>query len=259
MDKQKQMKVILWLLIFTFIGVVVFGYGKLSALNVEAARNDSAVATLEREIEGLKKPEETEPEITLGEEEQAVITHSASELGMKVAEYQNVYWNLNASENREAFDVNVAALDACFMETDKTARVPWYSGSLPGVWSFVTNGSFTGDTLGVLWVCKNPDTQDLVAYATATYDSTANAFFDVSYNMSYLGSASVESSGDPGESQTPGIDTGAVNDMVNAIKDSDVETAPEELSEEDFEEGRAGQSALRDLMRQEMEDAENEN
>lgn len=232
-------------LIVSLMGTMFVGNGKLSALQQKEQKNEAVITELSSKLEDLKSKAELPPPVTLSDEEQTAVTQSASELGTKVAEYQNKYAGLSASRDRETFSANVGALDACFTEESKAARVPWYSGKRPGVWEFVTDGAFKGDTKEVLWLCRDKDDGSLLAYATGVYESKTKLFGEVSYEMSVLGNASVESSGTGPASSD--IDTKQVQDMADSIKEAG-DDSERELSEGETVDVKEGQELLREKL-----------
>lgn len=256
MDKQKMWAVFCGVFAIIFVGILFIGNGKLGDLRIEEAKNRSEISEINSELAQLKEELDYVPQVKLDETEQEEISHSAAELGDLVAQYQNTYATLNAVENRDAFQANVDALDACFTEGSKAARVPWYSGGRPGNWTFITDGKFKGVNKEVLWLCQSPEDGSLLAYATALYDSEANRFGDVNFQMSLLGSHSVESSGEAPEE--PIIDQEQINQMTEQIQQ--VETPQErELTAEEIEDVKSAQQQLKELMTKEQEDDANEN
>lgn len=229
----------------SLVGMMFVGNGKLSSLQQKEQKNEAVITELSSKLEDLKAKAELPPPVTLDEGEQAAVTQSAAELGAKVAEYQNKYAGLSASKDRETFSANVEALDACFTEESKAARVPWYSGKRPGVWEFVTDGTFKGDTKEVLWLCRDKDDGSLLAYATGVYESKTKLFGEVSYEMSVLGNASVESSGTGPASSD--IDTKQVQDMADSIKEAG-DDSERELSEGETVDVKEGQELLREKL-----------
>lgn len=252
MDKQKLWAVLCGALAIAFVGVVFVGNGKLGDLKITQTKNQAKIAEMESDIAELKERLEYVPQVKLDAEEQEQVNHSAAELGNAVAGYQNAYAALSASGDRDAFQANVDALDICFTDASKSARVPWYSGSRPGTWTFVTDGQFKGANKEVLWLCQSPDDGALLAYATALYDSSANLFGEVSFQMSMLGNSTTEASGEAPEA---GIDEEQVGQLTEQIQK--VETPQErELTEEETTQVKDAQQQLKDLMTKQAEGGE---
>lgn len=243
MEKRKLWAVLCGLLAAAFVGVLFVGNGKLGSLQGKSDEYQAKIAELTGKLNEAKEKADYVPPVTLSEKEQAEVTGSAKELGDKVAELQNAYAGLDPAG--DGFTKNVEALDACFAEGSKNARVPWYSGSIKGVWTFITDGTFKGEDKQVLWLCQNPDSGDLVAYATAVFYRESGLFDDVSYEMSLLGNGSVGSSGD--QSLTGAIDTDAVQDMADAIKGADVPDE-RELTNDENADVKESQQKLREQM-----------
>ncbi len=229
----------------SLVGTMFVGNGKLSSLQQKEQKNEAVITELSSKLEDLKAKAELPPPVTLDEGEQAAVTQSAAELGAKVAEYQNKYAGLSASKDRETFSANVEALDACLTKESKAARVPWYSGKRPGVWEFVTDGTFKGDTKEVLWLCRDKNDGSLLAYATGVYESKTKLFGEVSYEMSVLGNASVDSSGTGPASSD--IDTKQVQDLADTIKETGGDEE-RQLTDGEAVDVKQGQEILREKL-----------
>ena len=258
MEKQKLWAVLCGVLAVSIVGVLFIGNAKVSDLRITHSKNQSEISQLEADLAEMKEKLDYVPQVKLDDEEQEQVSHSAAELGDAVAGYQNAYAALSASGDRDAFQANVDALDICFTDTSKSARVPWYSGGRPGTWEFVTDGQFKGVNKEVLWLCKSPEDGALLAYATGVYDSEANLFMDVNFQMSILGNSEIEPTG----SGSDPIDQNAVNGLAEEL--SKVETPTErELTEEETTEVKDAQQQLKDLMTKQQNEAngggENEN
>lgn len=229
MDKAKRWAVLCGVLSVAFIGIIFIGNGRLSDLQIEATKNRSEISELTAELAKLKEQSDYVPSAKLNDEEKEAVSHSAAELGNAIAGYQNAYFSLNASENRDAFQANVDALDICFTDGSKSARVPWYSGKTPGTWTFVTDGEFKGVNKEVLWLCRSTEDGSLLAYATGLYDSELNLVGDVEFQTSILGSQSADATG---VTPTPEIDMEQVNQMTEQIANTDVPQERQQTDEE---------------------------
>lgn len=251
MEKQKLWAVLCGVLAVSIVGVLFIGNAKVSDLRITHSKNQSEISQLEADLAEMKEKLDYVPQVKLDEEEQEQVSHSAAELGDAVAGYQNAYAALSASGDRDAFQANVDALDICFTDTSKAARVPWYSGKRPGNWEFVTDGQFKGVNKEVLWLCKSSEDGSLLAYATGVYDSESNLFMDVNFQMSVLGNSEMEPTGEASEL----IDQNAVNGLAEEL--SKVETPTErELTEEETTEVKDAQQQLKDLMTKQQNEAE---
>lgn len=232
--------------------VVLFtGNSQIASLQAKEQSNAATITRLKGKIEEARQKAAYEPPRELDDEEKDTATYSAKTLGDAVAGYQNAYKDLSAATNREAFDANVKALTACFGESDTSACVPWYSGEKEGVWAFVTDGEFTSTQLGVLWLCRTPDTQELVAYAKGTYDTESGLFFDISYAMTYLGANSVASSGDA----PPPVDVGVIDDIAQGISNAEGVPDERELTDEEMGDVWSARQQLKEAMEKEDNNA----
>ena len=240
MEKQKLWAGACGVLAVLLAGFLFFANGRLSALQDVKAKNQAAISDLKAELED-KKPDEPEAATPLTEEEQDAAMQSAAELGKKVADCQNAYASLSSAKDKDAFQKNVEAMDACLSEDAKGARVPWYSGG--GRWEFVTDGTFKGESRNVLWLCKDAESGELLAYATAAYHVADQVFSDVSYQMSLLGTGRISSSGTPGGAD---VDADKVNDLAGDI--ADIPTNERELTDDENANVKDSQQRLREMM-----------
>ena len=235
MKKNKGLIVLCGVLLLMLIGVTGVLQGRVQDLEAKVNQAKRANLDLETKV-GEKKAALENPPVVLTEEEQTAIVNSAADLGNKVRDIQNRVM---------AGDMNaLGELDACFDASDKNAKTQWYYGQTPGTWTFVTDGTFTGEQRNVLWLCRGGD-GTLLAYATAVYDATSNTFSDTDFQMSLTGAGSVASSNDCEDPAS--VDVGDVNSLAEQMKNvTPVDGG--ELSEEDEMDVRRAQEALRQQM-----------
>ena len=241
-NRDKRWGIACGILGAVLIGVFLAGNGRLQALSRAEEKNQAEIARLTSDIQQAKEsPDYVNPEDILPEKEKEEVSATAKELGEKAAQCQNAYFGMDASS--EGFDANVAAMDACLGEGAKDSRVPWYTGSIPGTWKFVSDGWFKGPDKNVLWLCQNPDDNRLVAYATGVYNKETGLFTEISYTLSLIGSRSVESSGESPDTVTPSD----VNDLAGDIAGAD---GPKErdLTEEEINDVKEAQQRLKEQM-----------
>lgn len=225
MEKETKWGVALLVLVAAFLGVVLASGILPSGLKQQYAANEATISSLRASL-GDTEQKET-PQMTPEEEETALA--SASEAGNKIAEYQNAYMTLDARTDRENFEANRDAIGALLSEGAKNAQVRWYPSELPGTWSFVTDDAFSGDTLGVLWLCRDPESGALRAYATGTYEAEAGTFSNVQYRMTREAAKAVsaETGGQPEKEQD-------VEDLAEKINEVDTSDIPDQAgSQED--------------------------
>lgn len=246
MEKETKWGVALLVLVAAFLGVVLASGILPSGLKQQYAANEATISSLraslgDTEQKEAAEEEDTTPQMTPEEEETALA--SASEAGNKIAEYQNAYMTLDARTDRENFEANRDAIGALLSEGAKTAQVPWYPSELPGTWSFVTDDAFSGDTLGVLWLCRDPESGALRAYATGTYEAEAGTFSNVQYRMTQEAAAAVPAETGGQEEQTEDVqslaeqindvDTGDIPDQAGSQEDLDaINQAREQLKQQ---------------------------
>lgn len=220
MDKQKLWAVFTAVLGISFVFLLFFSNSRLTDLRLLEERNKSAIAQAKAELEELDagasaKKDGGTPADGGEKGEEAVPPEGLLELGNTVSDCQNAYASLDAANGGDAFSANVDALDGCFTDSDKGARVPWYTGSLPGTWSFTPDGDRG------LWLCRDTETNGLLAYASADYDAGAKQFCNVRYEMTIQANGSVKAE----EGSVPEDKVDDINNMADAMKDPD--PAPE--------------------------------
>lgn len=237
MEKETKWGVALLVLVAAFLGVVLASGILPSGLKQQYAANEATISSLRASLGDMEQKET--PQMTPEEEETALA--SASEAGNKIAEYQNAYMTLDARTDRENFEANRDAIGALLSEGAKTAQVRWYPSELPGTWSFVTDDAFSGDTLGVLWLCRDPESGVLRGYATGTYEATSGLFSNVQYRMTQEAAAPQETGGQPEKEQDVEdlaeqineVDTGNIPDQAGSQEDRDaINQAREQLKQQ---------------------------
>lgn len=164
--------------------------------------------------------------VQLPEEQEEVAKANAEEQGTNVAALQNKYRYIDMEADPAGFTGIIESLDACFADSDKNARVEWYSSisGIPGTWEFMSRAPFDGPTAKVLWLCFADTDRMLLAYCTAIYNAETNLFSEVEWKMTGYAAANVKSDGEvPTDIENV---TGIQNDL-SEIADSNG-TAPEE-------------------------------
>lgn len=242
MEKEMKWGIALLVLVAAFLGVVLASGILPSDLKQQYAANEATISSLRASLGDTEQKEaDTTPQMTPEEEETALA--SASEAGNKIAEYQNAYMTLDARTDRENFEANRDAIGALLSEGAKNAQVRWYPSELPGTWSFVTDDAFSGNTLGVLWLCRDPESGALRAYATGTYEAEAGTFSNVQYRMTQEAAAAVPAETGGQEEQTEDVqslaeqinevDTGNIPDQAGSQEDLDaINQAREQLKQQ---------------------------
>lgn len=116
---------------------------------------------------------------------------SAATAGSKVASLQNSYSDYSATSpsGMQSIKDTANAIQSYLDDNSITARVPWYNvnGKVSCKWAFESTYSFSGDTIPVLWECRDNKTNDLLAYTIGTYVVSSGKFKDVAYHMTQLG------------------------------------------------------------------------
>lgn len=227
MEKETKWGIALLVLVVLFLGTVLASGILPQDLRQQHAANEATISGLRTSLERTEQKEAAEGEeettpMTPEEEEKALA--SASEAGNKAAECQNTYGTVT---DRDAVIANGDAMGALLSDGAKNAQVPWYQSKLPGTWSFMTDGSFSGDTLGVLWLCRDPESGVLRGYATGTYEASTGTFSNVQYRMTQEAAAPQETGGQPEKEQD-------VEDLAEKINEVDTSDIPDQAgSQED--------------------------
>lgn len=228
MKEEKKWGIVLIASLAVFLACVMVSAILPRDLQRQHAANEATISGLEASLEQSDgEPADGETEEGMTQEEKTEALKSATDAGNKVAEYQNAYRDLSARDDREAFDANVNALDALLSENAKNARVPWYQSDLVGTWSFVTDGEFSGDTLGVLWLCQAEDGK-FCAYATGTYEAETGTFSNIQYRMTTEAADNMpfENNGQTDDGTNLTVDD--LQDTIDKINDVDTSDIPDE-------------------------------
>ncbi len=232
-----------------FIFVFLRCMATLNQLRAKETHNEVAISERETDLENAKNYQQlieaqsgvtsnplTEEEVLTAEEttegtetpttearDEEADKASALEKGNQVAALQNEKFGLDVNDT-EKFAANVSALDALFSSESKTARVAWYYGSIPGNWAFYADG------MSGLWLCTNPDSGQLLGYATGTFVPANQCFSNMVYAMTSAGMQSVAASGPNGDEVDKNVE--AINDMAEQIKQVDTGDEDTETTED---------------------------
>ena len=118
--------------------------------------------------------------------------------GSAVAEYQNQYATLlrdkkyASTPEIENNIVNVANNLAPYFTGSGDGTVIWYYTSDSNTetqytWTFETTYGFKGDSIPVLWICRQDNTGTILAYATATYVVANQKFTGIEHYITVVG------------------------------------------------------------------------
>lgn len=172
--------------------------------------------------------------------------HSAADAGRKVAEYQTKYQNIDAAVTPDDVTANAEALSPYFADDAQSGRQPWFTpskGDAKVVWTFESTYSFQNDSIPVIWLCTIDGSDELVAYATATYDAESGKFSNVAYqttaNAAKYIDATVEN-----ENKT------AIDELIKSIQAQDTGESDPGMSEEDAQ----NQNDAREWLKQQNKD-----
>lgn len=226
--------------------------GNLKALEEEKTKNDSMITSYQNKEEDRDDLLVQEETIVLTPEQKAESLEKSAELGNKVKDLQNKYFTIDVYSDQAAFDENVKNLKACFdMRDNGSAGVPWYpiSNKMAGTWTYVAN---TGDGgHDVLWLCRNPETGILLAYAMANYDYETGVFNELTFSTTFAGNAAITATDSTEEIPVdPIVDevNQMANDMTTEVKrdaqgEPIVTEEPTTQSEEEMEKERSARES----------------
>lgn len=237
MEKQKLWAALAAILGIAFAFTLFFANSRLTDLNIAKEKNDAAISEAKAELKELGTPAgpgtvEAADTDDNGTDKAPEGADAAKllELGKTVADCQNKYLALDASTDKDAFGKNVDDMDGCLASTDKGARVPWYSGSEKGTWTFVPDGD------GGLWLCQG-DGGTLLAYGHAKFGGMS--FSDVRYGMSIHGAASVRAE----EGQALDDTVTGIEDMAGMMQQAPSDTQPETPADDKPKDDKPGENA----------------
>lgn len=204
---------------------------RLRNIESDTASLKGAISEVEADLEEQEKIKAN----MLSDEEKEAAYEDAVEKGELVAELQNKYKEMNASDNQDEYEANVEALDKCFDEDGKEFRVRWYSDdeAIPGTWQFESKAAFSGKNTKVLWLCYADDGSTLLAYCTAVYNADTKLFSKVDKKLTRYAEANI------GTDDGAAANTNDMNSMVGSLKtlveDGTLEAGDEEVTDETIE------------------------
>lgn len=174
------------LIVALIIGITTSS--KIGEIHAKISQNEAKIVAIRDEMK--KANEVKQPSV----DEVKKVYAFAEELGSLVASKQNEYKDINS--NQKDYEDKITSISEeigkTFKEDTKnqTGRTPWFKPNDDTVsysWSFLSNYSFDGQSLPVIWVCR--DGKSILAYATATYDGEKNLFDNFQKKYTGLGSA----------------------------------------------------------------------
>lgn len=112
---------------------------------------------------------------------------SAAKLGSELAELQNNYFEFSHVTTDEDFKKQVDNIDPYFAKDSKDSRVQWYSPGKDHLgypvanckWTFESTFGFIGDNVDVIWICRETETNDILAYTTGVFNGKEKNFTKV--------------------------------------------------------------------------------
>lgn len=203
-ENKKDKFLLLGALVIALIGLAIF-VGRsflVSELEESYSNNKDRIHVLTSQINGL-----------VAEDDQSVediqeTLYSASNVGTEVAQLQNKYMTLDSSEDAK---LNAIEIESYLDEKDASKRVPWYRGSfkldengnqifIKPEWTFETTYHFSGKTTPALWICRDVNSSNILAYCIGTYNADTSKFENVEFVMTSIGSEYVAVTNTPAPS-----------------------------------------------------------
>lgn len=142
-------------------------------------------------------------------EDAAVMLKSASAAGTALAALQTEYQTCMIWQDGDTLTVEeklskqAESIGNYLSADSQGCRVPWFTQSNVGgasrsrfTWRFMTNYSFTQDTVECLWLCVDSG-ERLVAFATGMYTASQNKFSDIKWYATQYGNETYRAPEDP--------------------------------------------------------------
>ena len=215
------------------------------------ADNQATITQLEEQIKDLENADS--PDAAKMNQD----LHSAADTGLKVAEYQTKYQTIDATVTPDAVTENAEALSEYFTDDAQNGRSPWFTpskGDAKVDWEFKSTYSFNGTKVPVIWLCTIDGSDELVAYATATFDAETGKFSDVETNTTANASAYVDAT-------VENENSSHIDELIKSIQDKadDVEGSESDNGSGTSDEATAqDQSDARAWLKQQSEDGGDE-
>ena len=203
-ENKKDKFLLLGALIIALIGLAVF-VGRsflVSEFEESYSNNKNRIHALTSQINGLVSEDD------YSTEDIQETLYSAADVGTKVAQLQNKYMS---SDSPEGAKLNAIEIESYLGEKDTSKRVPWYRGSfkldedgnqifIEPEWTFETTYHFSGKTTPALWLCRDVNSNNILAYCIGTYNANTSKFENVEFAMTSIGSEYVAVTNTPAPS-----------------------------------------------------------
>lgn len=194
---------------------------KISDINAKIMENDKKILAIRDEIN--KEMVKTQPDTDKVKKNFV----SAREAGSFVAEKQNEFQTVDvkSKDYSKKFKAIADDLSEYFKDdtSNQTGRTPWYlvdDADFEYKWEFLSNYSFEGDSLSVIWICN--DGKNILAYTTADYDGKTGKFYNFKTTNTGLGAATLK----PADADNP--DNAGLESLIESIREAGGdEQAPE--------------------------------
>lgn len=206
---QKLFLILFFVFLAIDIGILIYTVTSIDSVNAQIADNKIVVADLEKELASVQDSK------SLTEEQVSKTLHSATDAGRAVASAQSEYLKLNSNDSnfKEKRTEIKDSITQYFSDEEEGYASCWYTINQPECeWEFLSTYSFDSEELNVLWLCKNKK-DAVVAFTTATYNTTSNQFTHVNSTFTNDGLT-----GFADTNPLDGVDTDNINDLVEKMK-----------------------------------------
>lgn len=248
MAKFKSFQPIDWLtigvvvvaLIVSLVCLVGSGSGDEASM-VKLAEQQTEIVQLKAKLDALSDDSAAQ----VSPEDAAAMLKSASAAGTALAALQTEYQTCMIWQDGDTLTVEeklskqAESIGNYLSADSQGCRVPWFTQSNVGgasrsrfTWRFMTNYSFTQDTVECLWLCVDSG-ERLVAFATGMYTASQNKFSDIHWYATQYGNETYRAPDDPipiwAEDANGGheIDVPVTQDPVQPENPAGPETPPE--------------------------------
>ena len=143
----------------------------------------------------------------ISEDDAQLIYKTASAAGAALAKLQTEYQDCLVYKDGDTLSIEdkiskqASDIGAYLTEDSQGSRVPWFTASSTlnssrFTWRFMTNYSFTEDSVECLWLCFD-SSEKLSAFATGHYIASQEKFTDVRYYATAYGNATYRTPSEP--------------------------------------------------------------
>lgn len=154
----------------------------------EIAKLNDMIAESKDEFDSIK-PAEIDTDIIFAN------LNSCKEIGEQLATLQNKSIKLrydlrytDADKTTVADEISANAKAMGELMENKDGQSCWYPAPTTNCeWTFCTTYQFSGESIPVIWMCYDKDTNDLLAYSTSIYNVVSQKFNKIDTHITHIG------------------------------------------------------------------------